>query len=157
MAAAVAASVGCSTNVPPPTEVQAEASLVQFGGAQACQDLEKYIEDTAVLQMRTQIEGERDGVPSWGWWGGGLFFGRTDVLAPEAAGATNDAAKSAPTDYTTTNNQVAGVDEADFIKMMAPEFSFSRAISSTPARVGRRLICRCRASSTSKATRAKCS
>ncbi|MGV3620259.1 MAG: beta-propeller domain-containing protein, partial [Archangium sp.] len=78
-----------------------------------------YLEDTAVLQMRTQLEAQRDGVPSFGWWGGWGWAEDFALGGPPRAEATNGAAgggKSAPTDYTQTNNQVAGVDEADFVK-----------------------------------------
>jgi hypothetical protein len=112
---AVATSCG-SAKIPDPPAVTNRASLTAFGGSNACQDLEQYIEDNAVLQMRTQLEAQRDGVPSWGWWGG-WGLGEGDVAYPGAA--TNGASgstKSAPTSYTTTNNQVAGVDEADFVK-----------------------------------------
>jgi hypothetical protein len=109
---------GCGNQTPQPQPVQNRVSLTAFNGANACKDLEAYLEDTAVLQMKTQLEASRDEVPSWGWWGGG-FFGRG---GPEAfAGAADNKAsaappQSAPTNYTTTNNQVAGVDEADFVK-----------------------------------------
>jgi len=109
---------GC-TNIPDPPAVTKRATLTSFAGKNACSDLEQYIEDNAVLQMRTQLEAQRDGVPSWGWWGwaGGLRGGMMDLATPSAAGgAENAAAPPAPTDYTQTNNQVAGVDEADFVK-----------------------------------------
>jgi hypothetical protein len=116
-AAAGLAAVGCGNNQNPenPPGVVDRVALTSFSGTNACGDLEQYFEDTAVKMMRTQIEGERDNVPQWGWWGGfeggGLFN-----AAPEA-GATNDkAAAPPPMNYTTTNNQVAGVDEADFVK-----------------------------------------
>lgn len=104
--------------VPPPEAVNDRVSLTAFNGSNACQDLEKYLEDTAVLQMRTQLEAQRDGVPSFGWWGGwGGLEGDFLAGGPPRAEATNAAGgKSAPTDYTQTNNQVAGVDEADFVK-----------------------------------------
>jgi hypothetical protein len=117
MAAAGLAGVaaGCGTeNIPEPPAVVNRVALTSFSGASACQDLEQYLEDTAVLQMRTQLEAQRDGVPSWGWWGG-WGRGLEDAFgAPQAnAGA---APTSGPQNYTTTNNQVAGVDEADFVK-----------------------------------------
>jgi len=113
-----ALGTGCGNQSPTPEPVQNRVSLTAFNGANACKDLEAYLEDTAVLQMKTQLEASRDEVPSWGWWGGGLF-GRG---GPEVfAGTANDKAsaappQAAPTNYTTTNNQVAGVDEADFVK-----------------------------------------
>ncbi len=109
---------GCSNQVPEPQAVQKRASLSAFSGTNACKDLEAYIEDTAVLQMRTQLEGSRDEVPTWGWWGGG-FFGRggpETLGVGAAADSGRNAAPPAPTNFTTTNNQVAGVDEADFVK-----------------------------------------
>ncbi|MBI5544119.1 MAG: beta-propeller domain-containing protein, partial [Deltaproteobacteria bacterium] len=114
---------GCGNPIPDPPAVTKRAMLQSFQGQSACQDLEKYLEDTAVLQMRTELESARDGVPSWGWWGGfrgGPMFGMADAnAATPTAGAGQSGGsetKSAPTDYTTTNNQVAGVDEADFVK-----------------------------------------
>jgi hypothetical protein len=123
-AAAVAGAVwltACGNAIPTPPGVQNRAQLLGFSGQNSCKDLEKYIEDTAVLQMRTQLEAQRDGVPSWGWWGwmggGPVAFGMADNGAtPSAAGGAQSAPPAAPTDYTTTNNQVAGVDEADFVK-----------------------------------------
>lgn len=96
--------------IPEPRAVQQRVALESFG---SCQELESYIEDTAVLDMRTQLEQAKKGYGGWGW------FGRGDVFAgaPEAAsadGASNKA--SGPNDHTTTNTQVAGVDEADFVK-----------------------------------------
>ncbi len=118
-AAAGFAVAGCSNNNAPeqPEAIQESVALTAFSGANACSDLETYFEDTAVTMMRTQIEGERDNVPQWGWWGGapgGFGFGLTDAATPTAGAQDN--AKAAPTNYTTTNTQVAGVDEADFVK-----------------------------------------
>lgn len=120
-AAGVASLISaCGTDkVPPPPGVVNRVALQAFNGANACQDLETYLEDTAVMQMRTQLEAERDGVPSWGWWGwfGGPERGVADSAFPSANAAGGAAPpQAAPTDYTTTNNQVAGVDEADFVK-----------------------------------------
>lgn len=111
----IGALSGCGKDpLPPPPAVVNRVSLQGFNGANACKDLETYLEDTAVLQMRTQLEAARDGVPGWGWWGG---FGRGGLEFGPGVLAANDASQSAgPTNYTQTNNQVAGVDEADFVK-----------------------------------------
>lgn len=112
VASLVSGCNGTNNPIPPPESVVNRATLTSFQGGSACADLEQYLEDTAVLQMRTQLEAARDGVPGWGWWGG---WGWGPILA----GAEDNAAPAqprGPTDYTTTNNQVAGVDEADFIK-----------------------------------------
>ncbi|MBL8911746.1 MAG: beta-propeller domain-containing protein [Archangium sp.] len=112
----ISALSGCGKEaIPPPPAVVNRVSLQGFNGPNACKDLESYLEDTAVLQMRTQLEAARDGVPGWGWWGGfGLRGGLEDFASPAAANATG--ATQGPTNYTQTNNQVAGVDEADFVK-----------------------------------------
>lgn len=111
------ALVGCEGgNVPTPEAVNNRVSLTAFTGTNSCADLEKYLEDTAVLQMRTQLEAARDGVPSWGWWGGWGGLAAFDGRAEATAGAAPPSQNSAPQDYTQTNNQVAGVDEADFVK-----------------------------------------
>src|SRR4051794_31362591 len=114
------AAIGCGTNqnAEAPPGVVDRVALTGFTGSSACEDLETYLEDNAVKMMRTQIEGERDSVPQWGWWGGGpVFFGgpgREDAAAAPAGGQDKSAAP--PANYTTTNTQVAGVDEADFVK-----------------------------------------
>ncbi len=122
--AVVAGALGLLTSacgngsIPEPPAVQKRASLVAFQGQTACQDLEKYIEDSATLQMRTELEAQRDGVPSWGWWGGWGWRGGIEDMAANAGPpmAAGGGQSSGPTNYTTTNNQVAGVDEADFVK-----------------------------------------
>jgi hypothetical protein len=116
-AGALGAAAGCSDTVPQPPPVQRQVALSAFSGPNACTDLERDLEDTAVLQMRTQLEAMRDEVPSWGWWGGGFGRGGPDLAAAGDARANSAAPpQAAPTNYTTTNNQVAGVDEADFVK-----------------------------------------
>jgi hypothetical protein len=110
-------AAACSGSVAPPPAVVNRAALEAFGGDTACADLEQYIEDTAVLQMRTQLEGQRDYVPVWGWWGGwGGMWADGGVMMGGVAGAAAPDRASAPSAYTTTNNQVAGVDEADLVK-----------------------------------------
>jgi hypothetical protein len=116
LAAGLTGCEGTESEIPPPPSVVNRVSLSSFQGSNACADLETYLEDTAVLQMRTQLEAARDGVPGWGWWGGwgrgGLEF---DAAGPPQANAAAGGS-AAPTNYTQTNNQVAGVDEADFVK-----------------------------------------
>jgi uncharacterized secreted protein with C-terminal beta-propeller domain len=111
---ATALAVGCG-ELPKTQAVTRQAALVSFNGKNACPDLEQYIEENAVLQMRSQLQAARDGLPSWGWWVGGPMFAR-DLALPQAAGAEGTAGAAGPTNYTQTNTQVAGVDEADFVK-----------------------------------------
>jgi hypothetical protein len=99
----------------PATTPARKAALRSFAGSSACIDLEQYIEDTAVAQMRSQLEAARDGLPGWGGWGGPWPIAMLDggvVLTAQATSVAN----AAPADFTTTNTQVAGVDEADFVK-----------------------------------------
>lgn len=108
----------CGKGVIPkePPAITDRASLLSFQGQNACADLETYLEDTAVNMMTTDLEASRDGVPTWGWWGGfGWRGGLEDRFSPQASAAPGGN-KSAPSAYTTTNTQVAGVDEADFVK-----------------------------------------
>lgn len=90
-----------------PPKVLKAAKLEAFG---SCEALEDYIEDTAVLQMRTQLESYKKGRN--GWWGQPIPVmdggpGAPPESAPPAGG---------PDNYTGTNNQVAGVNEADFVQ-----------------------------------------
>lgn len=114
IASAGLAGVGCGgNNKPEPPGVNQRVQLLAFSGANACQDLETYIEDTAVRDMRNTLESYRDDTYNYGWLGrGGLEAGPPNAAA-DTAGSKQT---SAPADYTTTNVQVAGVDEADFVK-----------------------------------------
>ncbi len=86
--------------------VQSRVALQAFG---SCSELESYIEDVAVDQMRAQL----DSYGQVGIRGGSPFLaGTQDAASANSAGAPS----SAPTAYTKTNAQVEGVDEADFMK-----------------------------------------
>ncbi|WP_224362677.1 beta-propeller domain-containing protein [Hyalangium versicolor] len=116
------AAVGCSSGddgIPDNQPVQTQARLQSFD---RCEDLEAYIEDTAVLDMRAQIKWQKESIGRWGRGGpimvddGGL---PPASPSPEAGGDSAGGpgtGNSAPDDYTGTNNQVEGVDEADFVK-----------------------------------------
>lgn len=110
---ALLAVAGCAekTGIPENQPVQMQAKLESFD---SCGALESYIEDAAVLDMRASMERSK---PSYwksrgGWFGGIPEMADGDASAPPSGGAGS----SAPDDYTGTNNQVAGVDEADFVK-----------------------------------------
>ena len=112
--------VGCGDKggIPENQPVQMKAKLESFA---SCGALESYLEDTAVLDMRTTMEQSK---PSYwksrgGWWGGPIAVDDRAPSpaegAPNAPGAGGNPS-SGPKDHTGTNNQVAGVDEADFVK-----------------------------------------
>jgi uncharacterized secreted protein with C-terminal beta-propeller domain len=73
---------------------------VHLARAATCESLTQQVHDTAVRQMRSQLD----------TWKGSFGVG--------IAGGTNatPAASGTPASYSTTNTQVAGVDEADFVK-----------------------------------------
>ncbi len=107
LAAAALLGLGCSSKTTsdplhqkPPPLGQDHASLVSFA---SCDELEQYIEDTATLQMKEMLEGS----------GGYMLGGVADGKSPAAN--TAGGAGAAPA-HSETNTQVAGVDEADFVK-----------------------------------------
>ena len=89
--------------------VQSRARLEAFG---SCSALEEYLEDAAVRDMRASIEQSKEYVRRGGYFGVPTMEdgGAVPPAAPAAGGGAG------PQDYTTTNNQVAGVDEPDFMK-----------------------------------------
>ncbi|WP_309894481.1 beta-propeller domain-containing protein [Archangium sp.] len=115
--------VGCGgrEGIPGNEPVQQKARLEAFG---SCEALESYIEETAVVDMRTSLERSK---PSY-WKGRGGWFGGnpetsdgapSPVSSPTSPGAPasdSGGGSSGPGSHTGTNNQVAGVDEADFVK-----------------------------------------
>jgi len=107
--AALFALLGCSSNprgVPPNSNVDRNPRLSQVT---SCPQLETAIEDAVVLDMKSTLEQIRKG-DGWIGRGGG-------VMTPDAAGpAPVTASAAGPSSYTTTNTQVAGVDEADFVQ-----------------------------------------
>ena len=108
--AAALLAPGCSSRMsppalPPPVGIDLRPTLEPFA---TCDDLEQAIEDTMVLQMRSALEQGRIGYyPA----GGPIAMG--DGGVPTAAPAAGSAA---PTSYSTTTTQVAGVGEADFVQ-----------------------------------------
>ncbi|MSP59852.1 MAG: hypothetical protein EXR72_05845 [Myxococcales bacterium] len=99
-----AVASGCGKMVEPP----AIQNRLQMESFQSCEDLEQYIENTAVEDMRFQLDAMKEG----GW-----LFSRGGFDAQSSpGGAANGEKAAAPSAYTKTNTQVQGVDEADFVK-----------------------------------------
>ncbi|WP_426755636.1 beta-propeller domain-containing protein [Myxococcus sp. Y35] len=86
--------------------VQQAARLEAFPG---CESLEQHIEDTATKQMRAALETYKTY-----YFGGGRGDESPTTGAPPPEDSSGDG--DAPNDYTGTNNQVAGVHEADFVQ-----------------------------------------
>jgi hypothetical protein len=108
---AAAATAGCTA--PPSTTNPPIQQRVTLSPMASCDDLERTIEDTAVREMAQTIEMMKQN-QYWGW--GFAEDGRGGPVAAPTAGANGGGAGSAPAAHTTTNNQVKGVDEADFVK-----------------------------------------
>ncbi|MFY0527885.1 beta-propeller domain-containing protein [Archangium gephyra] len=102
-----------SSSIPKNQPVQLKARLESF---ESCSALESYIEDSAVLDMRSNMERSK---PSY-WKGRGGWFEMADgagaPMPTTSGGAPPGSPGSGPGDHTGTNNQVSGVDEADFVK-----------------------------------------
>jgi hypothetical protein len=118
LALALLGLAACSdkNGIPENQPVQLKARLESFD---SCAALESYIEDSAVLDMRSSMERSK---PSY-WKGRGGWFGDMPETADGAGAPTptsgappGGGSGSGPNDHTGTNNQVAGVDEADFVK-----------------------------------------
>jgi hypothetical protein len=95
-----------SSSLPEPPSVARSAGLT---AAASCDELKSRIAGVASQQMRMTIESYRDG----GWaWGGGIARG--GGTGPQAGPPVP--MSSGPVATTGTNDQVAGVDEGDFMK-----------------------------------------
>ncbi len=80
-------------------------------------EIEKYIEDAAIREMELMVDGWAYQYPPGG--GGGPVIMRTAgpaVMAASAPGAGGAGGGSSAPAFSTTNNQVGGVDEPDFVK-----------------------------------------
>ena len=96
---------GCGRQEPGPKEPAAPAGIqdrVNLARAATCESLTRIVQDTAVRQMRSQMDSSKGTLPAPG--------------PVAAAGGATPAASGQPASYSTTNIQVAGVDEADFVK-----------------------------------------
>jgi len=105
---------------------QRNRSNPNLHGFGSCSELEDTLKDHIAEEMRTQLLQLIDN--EWGYYRGG-GFGEDDVAmmdgategAPSAAGSSTSTNSAQPVreegkDYSGTNNQEEGVDEADFVK-----------------------------------------
>jgi uncharacterized secreted protein with C-terminal beta-propeller domain len=92
-------AIDCGRGPPSPPGIRADAELRQ---ATDCGSLTRAVQDLASQQMRAILEAYRKDT-------GGIAVADSAPAAGAAAGA-------APASYSTTNVQVQGVDEADFVK-----------------------------------------
>ena len=99
---AAVAAAACSKASPPPPDVQRHVALQR---AANCASLQQTVQDAAVRQMRSIMDVYKQ-----------QSYGVPMMLGGAEGDATPQAAAAAPSSYSTTNVQVAGVDEADFVK-----------------------------------------
>ena len=120
---------GTTTNLPQATQLS--QSLAALTAVQGCDDVLSQLKAKTIEDMEKQLEEARQQAldaltQEWGCYDYGMegdaMGGAAGGQAPPSA-ATNDAPGAEPQDskgeahdYSTTNTQVAGVDEADFIK-----------------------------------------
>lgn len=105
LAAASLAAACSSGNVNPPSyeaDVTYRTALVQYD---SCAALEADLKSTLIAEVETQFEQIRDNR---------FGFPEEDVAAPGGDGSSGG--REEGTDYSGTNNQEDGVDEADFVK-----------------------------------------
>src|SRR5919106_3838722 len=120
-------AVAIATVVSLPTAARASppngADSPELRRFENCTELEQYLEQLAVEQVRRQVE-------QWRQWGYRGWRGRSGDLRSKSSEATPDAPSAAPSAsrgdadgrssgpsaHTETNVQVGGVDEADFVK-----------------------------------------
>lgn len=126
VAVLVVALCGCN-NEPSPDEllngrppsasvaVSSRPQLISYGGANACADVEREIENRAVSQMRTQLARSlKWSLQAWEWSHGN--WGTVDAGSTAGGGSGGTGTSAGPSAYTTTNTQVGSVDEADIVK-----------------------------------------
>jgi uncharacterized secreted protein with C-terminal beta-propeller domain len=83
-----------------PPRIQTRVTLAR---AATCESLTQQVQDTAVRQMRSTMDAWKPATVAY-------------APGPAAGGDASPASAGAPASYSTTNTQVAGVDEADFVK-----------------------------------------
>lgn len=104
----------CDQNgIPKPESVQQAVTLQGFDD---CLALEQYLEDRAVLAMRADLTARAESDDDWFFGWGGAPMASKDGAVENFGTPTGTGAQSSPSEFTTTNTQVSGVDEADFVK-----------------------------------------
>lgn len=96
--AALVGAAGCDSG--DPVGSGTTTRLVQY---KSCAHLERDLEDMLISELRTRLDQSQHG----GWWGG---------VEDGAADPSSDGGRTEGEDFSGTNNQETGVDEADFVK-----------------------------------------
>ena len=102
-----------------PSRSIASGQLIQF---QTCEDLEQSLKLSIENEYRTKLLQAVEEIYDYRWrWGDDIAFEESaemsaDTGAPTAGSDGGAQTREAGTDYSGTNNQEQGVDEADFVK-----------------------------------------
>lgn len=123
LSAAASVSLGCSDTVEPDNRLGVvRASLTK---AESCEDLERMIKNDALAKMNARIDAELSWIESdWGYADDSAMPGSTGSGGAAAGGAGGSAGSGqnaaedpeAASEFSGTNTQVDGVDEADIVK-----------------------------------------
>lgn len=101
----------CSRSVSP----EAARKLAQLSAVEGCDGVEKAIRAQLVEDMNRQLDSNLErALSGGGCWRYGIDDAAYGGIAPTASPPSNGS--SGASQYSTTNNQVAGVDEADMLK-----------------------------------------
>ncbi|MEW6432382.1 MAG: beta-propeller domain-containing protein [Myxococcota bacterium] len=111
VAAVLAFAPACSRNVSP----EAARKLAQLSAIEGCSGVEEAVRAQLIEDMNRKLDQNLESALSGGWcsryaYEDTAFAG--GIAPPSAAPASSNGASQ----YSTTNNQVAGVDEADMLK-----------------------------------------
>jgi hypothetical protein len=115
--------VGCQSASPPGPGYVGK-SLAALQPAQSCDDVLTQLKQKTRTDMEKSLQENLQYALELQSYGCGYWYGEGDATTgggavpgpPSSNGSGTDKGSDSATDYTTTNNQVAGVDEADFIK-----------------------------------------
>lgn len=105
---ALAVAAGCGSNPVIPAAVQAHLRK-----AASCGDLEQALKADAIRKMNDAIDRNIASLRHWDDWGFGVNDSFGGAAPRDSAGA---GAQDSASTFSTTNDQVKGVDEADFVK-----------------------------------------
>ncbi len=116
LALAVAALAGCEGSVDGTEPYQVGSVSARLTRAQSCQDLLERLQADAEAKVRLNAQLAHDQTTMTQRGGGVVLDGNMELDAPSASGADDGSQAASPENYSETNTQVEGVDEADIVK-----------------------------------------
>ena len=95
-----------------PYEGQLSSATTQLRRYDSCSALETDLKEILIAEVRAEYDQQR----YWQRNGGGIFGGAEDATGAPAPSESPQTPRTPGEDFSTTNNQEHGVDEADFVK-----------------------------------------